>query len=37
VAIGLPAIAGGLGVGALVDALNKDDARPAGVAFSVKW
>jgi hypothetical protein len=35
--IGLPAIAGGLGIGALVDAVNKKDARPAGVAFNVKW
>ena len=37
VAIGLPSIAGGLGVGALVDALNSKDARPAGVAFNVRW
>ena len=36
-AIGLPAIAGGLGIGALVDAVNRKDARPAGVAFNVKW
>jgi len=36
VAIGLPAIAGGIGVGALVDALH-NDARPAGVAFNVRW
>ena len=35
--IGLPSIAGGLGIGALVDAVNKKDARPAGVAFNVKW
>ncbi len=37
VVIGLPSIAGGLGIGALVDGLHKQDARPAGVAFNVKW
>ncbi|RPI55150.1 MAG: YtxH domain-containing protein [Acidobacteria bacterium] len=37
VAIGLPSIAGGLGIGALVDALNSKDARPAGVAVNVRW
>jgi hypothetical protein len=36
-AIGLPAIAGGVGIGALVDAVNRKDARPAGVAFNVRW
>ena len=36
-AIGLPVIAGGLGIGALVDGLHKRNARPAGVAFTVKW
>jgi hypothetical protein len=35
--IGLPSIAGGLGIGALVDVLHKQEARPAGVAFKVKW
>ena len=38
VAIGLPAIAGGIGIGALVDHLNSDrDHRPAGAQVSVKW
>ncbi len=37
VAIGLPAIAGGLGIGALVDSRHKQDARPAGVTFNVRW
>ena len=31
VAIGLPVIAGGLGIGALVDSRHKQDARAAGV------
>jgi hypothetical protein len=35
--IGLPSIAGGLGIGAIVDAVNKKDARPAGVAFNVRF
>ncbi len=37
VVVGLPSIAGGLGIGALVDGLHKQNARPAGVAFNVKW
>ena len=36
-AIGLPVIAGGLGIGALVDGLHRQAARPAGVAVNVKW
>jgi hypothetical protein len=37
VVIGLPFLAGGFGIGALVDGLNKQNARPAGVAFNVRW
>ena len=36
-AIGLPVIAGGVGIGALVDGLHKQGARRAGVAFNVRW
>ncbi len=37
VAVGLPVVAGGIGIGALVDSRHKQDARPAGVAFNVRW
>ena len=36
-AVGLPVIAGGIGIGALVDGLHKQRARPAGVTFNVTW
>ena len=32
--VGLPIVAGGFGVGALVDSLN---SRPSGVRFNVRW
>jgi hypothetical protein len=37
VAVGLPVVAGGIGIGALVDSRHKQDARPAGVTFNVRW
>jgi hypothetical protein len=37
IAVGLPVVAGGIGIGALVDSRHKQEARPAGVTFNVRW